>query len=707
MKRLFFLFTMLIATAAAGAGPYTKIQLRRDTPVNWASFNPTLALGEPGCELTGSPLRCTAQKIGDGTTHWLDLPYTQVALGLGVDVRAYGAKCDGVTNDTAAIASALTYAGATSEVVIPGVCGITDTIILGDRQKLRIVGRLKALPGMDPAKSMIKITAGNSTTPAWYTRITGGGTIDGSNIVDAGIEVYFGRQVDLSHLEIIGVNKYGVVAGNVGTSYASTEANLDHVVCRWHQSSTPLLVNGSYANDPGSIGIYHRNCTDSIVTNSQSVGFRKGFVAGIGAGSTQYSHNHAWGGRVHGPFVTGFEDLSSGNTHTGDYADTPHNWYSPDGSTSYVQNGSITAVYGFAIRSYSQAHTGCKVFLNTSNAPYNGSTNNLLTAVYMDPVVAPAGYYGYLNGFQIQGGSDSYKYAAAFGGVTDHATIQGLNVDATKVVDTASIIQQTSETHPQEFRSANTFSGDSVFTGGVVFSSDLEFTGSPVFNSNGTDGPIIQGAPGTYRSLFFGAGTSRRWSVRATDSAESGSNNGSDFKIQAYDDTGVFLSNPLTLNRRNGTATFGGPVEFIAASSSIAPSNSVFRDVADNVLKTRNNAGSLEKIITTGNIGDTHTATATAATTGAMTTTVVAASSVFTITPTGDCTFNASGGAAGQRITFVITTSGTTTRNLTWGTNFKSTGVLATGAADAKVFTVSFVCTNGTTWVETSRTVAM
>jgi hypothetical protein len=78
-----------------------------------------------------------------------------------------------------------------------------------------------------------------------------------------------------------------------------------------------------------------------------------------------------------------------------------------------------------------------------------------------------------------------------------------------------------------------------------------------------------------------------------------------------------------------------------------------------------------------------------------------------TITPTGACTFNASGGKAGARCSFVVTTSGTSSFVLTFGTNFKSVGTLATGTTTAKVFVVSFVCKDGTLWAETGRTAAM
>ncbi len=109
-----------------------------------------------------------------------------------------------------------------------------------------------------------------------------------------------------------------------------------------------------------------------------------------------------------------------------------------------------------------------------------------------------------------------------------------------------------------------------------------------------------------------------------------------------------------------------------------------------------------------GNIPFANTAgssAATSATTGTMT--VSMTTPLITITPSGACTFNASGGAIGQCITFVVTTSGVSSFTLTWGTNFKTTATLATGTTTNKKFAVSFLCLDGTTWVETGRTTAM
>ena len=78
---------------------------------------------------------------------------------------------------------------------------------------------------------------------------------------------------------------------------------------------------------------------------------------------------------------------------------------------------------------------------------------------------------------------------------------------------------------------------------------------------------------------------------------------------------------------------------------------------------------------------------------------------VYTITPTGACTFNAMGGVPGERCTFVITTSGVSAFVLTWNTGFTKTGTLSTGTVSGRKFAITFVF-DGSVWVETSRTTA-
>jgi len=64
-----------------------RIQLRRDTSLNWGLNNPILLSGEIGYETN-----TTYMKIGDGTTPWNDLPYWQGGLtGAGLTVKKNGA----------------------------------------------------------------------------------------------------------------------------------------------------------------------------------------------------------------------------------------------------------------------------------------------------------------------------------------------------------------------------------------------------------------------------------------------------------------------------------------------------------------------------------------------------------------------------------------------------------------------------------------
>ena len=76
------------------------------------------------------------------------------------------------------------------------------------------------------------------------------------------------------------------------------------------------------------------------------------------------------------------------------------------------------------------------------------------------------------------------------------------------------------------------------------------------------------------------------------------------------------------------------------------------------------------------------------------------------LTPNSTRTLTTTIAPAGQRRTLIILTSGTTSYTLTFGTGFKSTGTLATGATSARYFVIDFL-SDGTSMIETSRTVAI
>jgi hypothetical protein len=95
-----------------------QIQFRRDTAANWASANPTLAIGELGLETdTGK------QKIGTGTTPWNSLQYssgTQGPTGPAGSQGIAGSYAAQGIQGTTGIQGALGFQGTTG-AGIPGI----------------------------------------------------------------------------------------------------------------------------------------------------------------------------------------------------------------------------------------------------------------------------------------------------------------------------------------------------------------------------------------------------------------------------------------------------------------------------------------------------------------------------------------------------------------------------------------------------------
>jgi len=76
------------------------------------------------------------------------------------------------------------------------------------------------------------------------------------------------------------------------------------------------------------------------------------------------------------------------------------------------------------------------------------------------------------------------------------------------------------------------------------------------------------------------------------------------------------------------------------------------------------------------------------------------------LTVTADRTLTTTIAPAGTLCHLIILTTGTTSRTITFGTGFRTTGTLATGTADVKKFIITFL-SDGVTMLEVCRTGAM
>ena len=152
--------------------------------------------------------------------------------------------------------------------------------------------------------------------------------------------------------------------------------------------------------------------------------------------------------------------------------------------------------------------------------------------------------------------------------------------------------------------------------------------------------------------------------------------------VHGSDGSGKFPSTPTLAGLGNVTNDAQVPLVQKAAASGVASLDASSKVVQDAAYEA--------------------TSAATSATSGTMT--VSMTTRQVAITPTGACTFNASGGQQGRLVTFQVQTSGTTSYTLTFGTNFRKTGTLATGTTSARYFSVTFLCRDGTVWQEMGRT---
>lgn len=93
-------------------------------------------------------------------------------------------------------------------------------------------------------------------------------------------------------------------------------------------------------------------------------------------------------------------------------------------------------------------------------------------------------------------------------------------------------------------------------------------------SSSGSANLYIDGPSATERLVRFRGGTNNsRWHIGANSTAESGSNAGTNFIIQAYDDSATLLSTPVTITRSTGAVALSGALSVTGKVTTAASSS--------------------------------------------------------------------------------------------------------------------------------------
>jgi hypothetical protein len=114
---------------------------------------------------------------------------------------------------------------------------------------------------------------------------------------------------------------------------------------------------------------------------------------------------------------------------------------------------------------------------------------------------------------------------------------------------------------------AVTVSGSNATVGGTL---TVNGTGTSTVSGN----LLRDGAAGAVRGYYLSTGGLARWGIAANETAESGSNAGSNFQIFSFDDAGNILTRPIfSITRSTGASAFAGSLTVSSTTASTSTSS--------------------------------------------------------------------------------------------------------------------------------------
>ena len=410
-----------------------------------------------------------------------------------------------------------------ASIVLPrGIYFLGETLELPSKTSLVLMpgATLKATPTFT-GNSLVRLGDPGGSAFADDIYVGGGGSLDTSNVPNIlfGIDVAYARFSRIENLKIAGSVSNSIRVGDPGAPAASYEIDMTRI--RAWREDVP--------NSEGSHGFRWQNATDCYGSMLQAIGYRTGFL--IEGSSIEIAQCHAWVRPVHGVMRRAFDVQGSGSTLVQCYADTPTNFGDP----------LIEDLVCFNLFGFSPTLVSCRAFINTNYPGSDISTDGIISVLHMEREV-----FGNVDNLVLSGATTEKRWRALLSGT------YGTGTNINNVIDGGAVVYAETGTREQRHAAALT----STFYGPVAL--DGISTTNGIFTANAS--MRRRGPAGSNRDILIQTDDSLRWSLRGTNSAESGSNAGTDFHVVAYTDGGVFLRTQVLMDRRTGLTRFGGPV---------------------------------------------------------------------------------------------------------------------------------------------------
>jgi hypothetical protein len=312
------------ATAALAGNGLVRPSMQQvaNTFLNLGGTKPmTGDINMGGHNITNSP----------GYTSMSGLAENAVPKGsLIINVKDYGAKGDGVTDDTAAIQGALNASTGNTVFIPHGTFNVSAGLVLpvGVNLILAPDATIKA------AASMTALLSTPPTAPHVDGLIQGGKFDCNTSITNGaqiGVWVRYAQHFDYKDSVVTNYRHTAVKIGDSGAAGSSYEVGLHNI----HAINPGNVFAGT-----SSISLAFENTSDDTVDNFVGVGAQTGVYANTY--DTQFHEVHCWNYPGNGAMLTCF-DVPGGQNHFNEcIADTPsvYGW-NIRGSDNYVMNSNI------------------------------------------------------------------------------------------------------------------------------------------------------------------------------------------------------------------------------------------------------------------------------------------------------------------------------------------------------------------------------